>query len=78
MPIFFSDILLEYLLQQNNMDISAYYQYLLKCRKALPTFNRYIAIDNNENLFLANEISSDMLEIYNIRNDLQYHYFNKK
>lgn len=72
------DILLAYLIQQNNMDISAYYQYLLKSRKTLPTFNRYIAIDNNENLFFTNEISSDMLEIYNIRNDLQYHYFNKK
>lgn len=72
------DILLPYLLQQNNMEISSYYQYLLNTRNTLPTFNRYIAIDNNENLFFTNELPNNMMETYKMRNNVQYHYFNKK
>ena len=72
------DLLLAYLFQQNNMKISEYYLYLLNTKKTLPTFNRYISIDNNGKLFYINELPKNILETYNMRNNVQYHYFNKK
>lgn len=72
-----TDLLMPYVLEKANINLSSYYKYLNNSISILPTFNRFIIVDKLGNIKYTNAISKDLLETYNLRKNLQYKLFFK-
>ncbi len=67
------DLLIPYVLKSNNTKMNPYFSYLIEKSKAiLPSYNKYVAIDNDGIIYDTRNLSDDMLKEYNLRNYLQY------
>lgn len=69
------DLLMSYVSEKADIHLSSYYKYLNTSREILPTFNRFISIDKFGNIEYTNQVSEKLLNVYNLRNDLQYKLF---
>lgn len=70
-----TDLLMPYVLEKANINLSPYYKYLNDTRNILPAFNRYITIAASGDLQYTHSISKDLLDVYNLRKNLQYKLF---
>ncbi len=71
------DLLGAYVL--NNMDIyiSNYYKYLYNSRNYLPSYNHYVSIDKEGNIYNTNNLSEELKKQYDERRNIEYKLFVK-
>ena len=68
------DLLMPYLLNRMDLNLSSYYRWLDTTRLVLPSYNYLLAIDKNGRLYNAKNIQleSDMKKLYLLREKMQY------
>ena len=67
------DLLMPYVLNALKIKMTPYYNYLInESKNILPSYNRYVAVNNEGELFYTNNLSGPMLKEYNLRKSLQY------
>ena len=72
------DLLIPYVLKNIGVNLPSYYNYLVNESLILPSYNRYIAVNNEGKIFDTNKLDSKLLNIYKTREALQYKlYFDK-
>ena len=70
-----TDMLLNCIVNQLDLQLEPYYKWLYDIMSDLPGSNRNIAFDKDGNLYNPNEITEEMQEVYNTRNAMQYKLF---
>lgn len=70
-----TDMLLNCIVNQLDLELEPYYKWLYDIMSDLPGSNRNIAFDKDGNLYNPNEITEEMQEVYNTRNAMQYKIF---
>lgn len=78
MPSYLSnDLLLTYIVNNMDIDLSNYYKYLYSTTKYLPASNEFISLDINGNKYRTQELEGIMQSVYKIREKMQYKLFIK-
>ena len=70
-----TDLLLNCIVNQLDLQLDPYYEWLYNTTDILPGINRNIAFDKDGKLYNPQEITEEMQEIYDIRRMLQYKLF---
>lgn len=70
------NLILDYILNNMDINLSDYYQWLYTTIDTLPASNRYISIDNENELLYTNELSGKIKETYNNEEKMQYKFWN--
>lgn len=67
------DLLFPYLLNTLNIKMNNYYDYLInESKEILPSYNKYVAMDNEGNIYGTSELPDNMKKEYDLRNMVQY------
>lgn len=69
------DLLLTTLINQMDIDVSPYYKWLYGTADVLSGYNRYVAVDKIGEVSYLNDLGDNMLEEYNLRNQMMYKMF---
>lgn len=69
------DLLLVYIINQMNIQISDYYKWLYTTINKLPASNKYISLDSMGNKYFTKNLDGEMLEMYKIKQKMQYKFF---
>lgn len=72
-----NNLLLTYIINQMNIDISDYYKWLYSTINDLPASNTEIGLDKYGNKYNINNFDSKMQEIYHLKEMMQYKFFVK-
>ena len=72
------DLLLNYIVNQMDIELSNYYKWLYNTTEILSAYNRHFFINNNM-IYHLDELNKEMLDVYKMRENLQYKlfYYNK-
>jgi len=70
------DLLLTYVMNNMNMNLSNYYQWLYTTIETLPSSNYVVSISNDGQLHYTLGLKNEMKEIYELRKKVQYMLFN--
>ena len=71
------DLLGSYILNNMDINISNYYKYLYNSRNSLPSYNHYVSIDKEGNIYNTNNLPDELKEQYNERRNIEYKLFVK-
>ncbi len=67
------DLLIPYLLKTLNIKMNNYYDYLInESKEILPSYNKYVAVDREGNIYSTSELPNDMQKEYDLRGSVQY------
>ena len=67
------DLLVPYLLKTLNIKMNSYYDYLInESKEILPSYNKYVAMDKEGNIYSISELPDNMKEEYDLRRSVQY------
>ena len=69
------DLLLTYVINNMDLNISQYYKWLYSTKDVLPSSNFVVAQDNNGNKYYTIGLENNMKEMYDIRKKMQYMLF---
>lgn len=72
------DLLLNYIINNMDLNIPNYYRWLYKTTDILPTYNRYIAINAKNELVSISKLNDKEKETLNLRNQMFYKNFIEK
>lgn len=70
-----TDLLLNYIVNQLDVELEPYYKWLYNTTEVLPGINRYISFDKKGNLYDPTELTNEMNEVYENRKLMQYKFF---
>ena len=71
------DMLLTYIINNMDIDISPYYKWLYSIKDILPAQNQYMTIDKDMNIYIENEMTEEMKKTKNLRESIQYFLFSE-
>lgn len=71
------DLLSAYVLNRMDIKISDYYKWLYTNINILPTYNGYVAVDQEGNTYNTKQLPKELKNNYDFRNSVQYKYFIK-
>ena len=78
MPQYLSNnMLLTYIVNNMDIELSSYYKWLYSTMKYLPATNSYISLDKNGNKYFTQNLKGDMERINKLREHMQYKFFIK-
>ena len=78
MPNYLSNnLLLTYIVNNMDIELSSYYKWLYTTTWSLPATNSYISLDTNGKKYNTQELQEDMQVIYELRKNMQYKFFIK-
>jgi len=66
------DLLLSSLISQMDIEVNSYYKWLYSTKDKLPSYNRYVFVDKNGNLYNKSELPLDVKNIYQLREKMMY------
>lgn len=66
------DLLLTTVINQMDIEVSPYYQWLFNASKELPAINQFIYVDKYGNIGFVDSIDGDVGEVYEQRKNVQY------
>ena len=69
------DFLLNYVVNNIDIQISDYYKWVYDFQKDMPATNKFISFSNDEKIFLNQYIPNDLNEKYELRKNMQYMLF---
>lgn len=69
------DLLLTYVMNHIDMDLSSYYKFLYSTIDILPSSNYVISMDKYGNLYPTKGLSGSMKNVYSLREQMQYKLF---
>lgn len=69
------DFLLNYVVNNIDIQISDYYKWVYDFQKDLPATNKFISFSNDEKVFLNQDLPNDLNEKYELRKNMQYMLF---
>ena len=70
------DLLVPYLLKTLKVKMNSYYDYLInESKEILPSYNKYVAMDKEGNIYSISELPDNMKKEYNLRHSLQYNLY---
>ena len=72
-----NNLLLTYIVNQMDIELSSYYKWLYSTTEYLPATNSYMALDKNGNKYNIQELEGNMQRIYKLREYMQYKLFIK-
>lgn len=72
-----TDLLLTYVINQTDIELSSYFKWLYKTKEQLPAYNKNIGIDEYGNIYNIKKMNENMKKIYNIRENMQFKLFIK-
>ena len=70
-----TDLLLNYVVNQLEVEVEPYYKWLYNTTEVLPGINKYISFDKEGNLYAPTELTKEMNEVYENRKLMQYKLF---
>lgn len=70
-----NDLLLTYIINNMDIEISNYYKWLYSTIQELPAYNRYLGIDKKGNKYYIKDLTNEMKTIYSYREKMQYKFF---
>lgn len=70
-----TDLLLNYIVNQLDVEVEPYYKWLYNTTEVLPGINKYISFDKAGNLYDPTELTKEMNEVYENRKLMQYKLF---
>ena len=78
MPEYLSNnLLLTYIVNQMDIQLSSYYKWLYKTMNILPATNSHISLDLNGQKYITQELQGNMRMINELRKNMQYKFFVK-
>lgn len=73
------DLLLTTIINNLNLEISPFYEWLYQTKDILPAQNQYLIIDKESNIYYKNEtITQEIDEIKQLKEKIQYYYFKEE
>ena len=69
------DFLLNYVVNNIDIQISDYYKWVYDFQQDLPATNKFISFSNDEKIFLNQDLPNDLNEKYELRKNMQYMLF---
>ncbi len=69
------DMLLTNIINNMDIEISAYYKWLYSIMNILPAQNQYMTIDINSNIYLQDELLDELEATRDLRENIQYYLF---
>lgn len=76
MPNYLSDdMILTYIVNNMDIDLTSYYKWLYSTIKELPASNSYISVDEQGNIYNNQELPERMERIYKLKEHMQYKFF---
>lgn len=69
------DLLVTYILNNMDINLSKYYKWLYKYIDILPASNMYISVDKDGNVYNTDNLDEELYKYYDIRRNIQYKYF---
>lgn len=69
------DLLLTYLINHMDIELSSYYKWLYTTSDILPAYNHYVAVDSSGNVNYTSKLSGYEKKIYDLRNKMIYKEF---
>lgn len=72
-----NDMLLTYIVNHLDIELSSYYKWLYSTMNYLPASNSYISLDFNGQKYKTDELAGDMKRINELRENMQYKFFVK-
>ena len=66
------DLLLSSVVSQMDIEVNPYYKWLYSTKDKLPSYNRYVMVDKNGNLYNKNELPFEVKNIYQLREKMMY------
>lgn len=69
------DLLLNYIVNNMDLDIPMYYKWLYSSSNSLSTYNRYLGINSKGNVCYINELDKESIDMLEIRNLMFYKNF---
>lgn len=72
------DLLLNYIINNMDLEVSKYYKWLYSSSDVLPTYNRYVSINSDGNLSYFSKLSGDSKKMLELRKLMFYKNFIKK
>lgn len=70
-----TDLLMPYVLNKMDIEVSNYYKWLYKSRHTLPASNLYVTVDKEGNLYSTNKLQGEMKECFDLRNQINWRHF---
>ena len=70
-----NNLLLTYIVNQLDINLSSYYKWLYSTTEYLPASNLYVSVDINGKKYNTKELEGDMKKMYQIRECMQYKFF---
>lgn len=74
-PILSNDLLLTYIINNMDIEISNYYKWQYSTIQGLPAYNPYLGIDKDGNKYFIKDLTNQMKAIYLYREKIQYKFF---
>ena len=72
------DLLLTYLVNHLDIDLSSYYRWLYSTRDVLPAYNRYVSVNSNGKISYTNKLLGKEKKMFELRNKMIYKEFVEK
>lgn len=69
------DLVMDYLINNMDIDISPYYKWLYTTIDGLPASNLYVSVDKDGKRYKTSELTGTMKETYDIRRKMDWKYF---
>ncbi len=70
-----TDLLMPYVLNKMDIEVSNYYKWLYTSRHTLPASNLYVTVDKEGNLYNTNKLQGEMKECFELRNQINWRHF---
>lgn len=69
------DLVMNYLINNMDMEVSPYYQWLYTTIDKLPASNLYVSVDKNGNKFKTSKLTGTMKDTFDLRRKMNWKYF---
>ncbi len=69
------DLLMNYLINNMDMEVSPYYQWLYTTIDKLPASNLYVSVDKNGNKYKTSKLTGTMKDTFDLRRKMNWKYF---
>lgn len=69
------DLVMDYLLNNMDLEVSPYYQWLYTTIDKLPASNLYVSVDKNGNKYKTSKLTGTMKDTFDLRRKMNWKYF---
>ena len=66
---------MDYLLNNMDLEVSPYYQWLYTTIDKLPASNLYVSVDKNGNKYKTSKLTGTMKDTFDLRRKMNWKYF---